>query len=102
MSIKTFEKHTQIYKIRALTKVKSKFSKCLLLKRIREKDAVEQFAKIKIIATFVALRDIRCAEARIQIKNEGVVFACDSFVFYIKTARLSQAKRKLKFNYYVN
>lgn len=60
------------------------------------KDAVEHFAKIKIIATFVALRDIRCAEAQIQIRFEGVVFACDSFVFYTKTARLSQAEREFE------
>lgn len=48
------------------------------------KDAVEHFAKIKIIATFVALRCVRCAEAQIQIKYEGVVFACDSFAFLYK------------------
>lgn len=48
------------------------------------KDAVEHFAKIKIIATFVALRDVRCAEAQIEIKFEGVVLAGDSFAFLPK------------------
>lgn len=48
------------------------------------KDALKHFGKIKIIATFVALRYLRCAEAQIQIKYEGVVFACDSFAFCLK------------------
>jgi hypothetical protein len=56
----------------------------LSVKKMRGKDVVEHVAVTKIMANFTALLVLRCAEAQIHMKCEGVVFDGDSFFFYLK------------------